>query len=413
MPSLLYKRFALLTALTLPLGLISCTKQATDQKSPPPAVSVITIDTQAVGEYAEFVARTEAYKTVDLRARVEGAITKRLFTEGQEIDEGQLLFEIDRENYEAAYQEAEANLKSAQAEKLRTERDYKRGLELRPNGFISQSDLDTLASNSAKARAAVKGAEAAKKNAEVNLSYTRIHAPFAGEIGTVRYNIGNLVGPNSDPLATLIQDNPIYANIQVDESSYITHLQAFAERQGQGQAKITKQPPQSSVGITLILPNGTLHAYPGTINYAALEVNASTGTVNLRAEFPNPTGIVRPGLFTTMILEGKNKTDLPVIPQYAAQVGQQGKFVLTVDENNIVKSRNIQTGRRIGPLWVVTAGLKAGDRIVVEGLQKVRTGAEVTPIIKYLNFQTGALQQTPATSPSQGAIVAPQTPSDP
>lgn len=388
----------------LPWVFIACSDDVPQTKTPPPAVSVIEVGTQEVGEYGEFVARTEAFKTVDLRARVEGSITKRLFTEGSSVEKDQLLFEIDRENYEAAAQEADANLKSAQAEKRRTERDYQRGLELRPNGYISQSDLDTLASNSAKARASVKGAEAALKNAKANLSYTRIYAPFAGEIGTVRYNVGNLVGPNSDPLATLLKDDPIYANIQIDESTYITHLQEFSNEHGE--VRVHKQPPEDAVAITLILPNGTTHDHKGTINYAGIEVNASTGTVNLRAQFPNPRGIVRPGLYGTLILESQDKVTQPVIPQYAVQEGQQGKFVLIVDANNTVKSRSIQVGRRLGPLWVVTAGLKDGDKIIVEGLQKVRAGAPVIPVTKYLDSKTGSLHAQPTTAETPNATPA-------
>ena len=384
-----------LLAVASTLVLVACSDDAPQQKAPPPAVSVIEVGTQEVGEYGEFVARTEAVKTVDLRARVEGTITKRLFTEGQTVTKDQLLFEIDRDNYQAAYQEAEANLKSAEAEEVRTDKDYQRGLELRPKGFISQSDLDTLSTNAAKARAAVKGAKAALQNAEVNLGYTRIYAPFSGEIGTVRYNVGNLVGPSSEPLATLLQDDPIYANIQIDESSYITYLQEFSNEQGE--VRVHSQPPEEAITITLVLPNGTIHDHKGAINYAGIEVNASTGTVNLRAEFPNPSGIVRPGLYGTLIIESEDKINQPVIPQYAVQEGQQGKFVLVVDANNTVKSRSITTGRRLGPLWVVTAGLNSGDKIIVEGLQKVRSGTEVTPVVKYLDSKTGSLKEQPLT----------------
>jgi len=143
------------------------------------------------------------------------------------------------------------------------------------------------------------------------------------------------------------------------------------------------------------LPNGTTHEHKGTINYAGIEVNSSTGTVNLRAQFPNPTGIVRPGLYGTLIIESQDKVTQPVIPQYAVQEGQQGKFVLIVDANNTVKSRNVKVGRRLGPLWVVTAGLQAGDKIIVEGLQKVRAGAAVTAVLKYLDSKTGSLKAQP------------------
>lgn len=399
-----------LIALGLILVLSSCSKEAEQHQAPPPSVSVITIGTQEVGEYNESVARTEAIRTVDLKARVEGEITKRLFREGDTVEKDQLLFEIDRENYQAALAEAEANLSSARAEKIRTERDYKRGKELRPKGFISQSDLDTLASNASQARASEKAAEAALKNAQVNLSYTRIRAPFSGEISTVRYNVGTLVGPNSDPLATLLQDNPIYANFQIDESSYISYLQQRTK--GQTEGRIATQPPEDLLHITLILPNGTVHAYPGTINYAGIQVNATTGTVDVRAKFPNPSGIIRPGMYCTLQIESKTKTTQPIVPQYAVQEGQQGKFVLIVDDNNTIQTRNIQVGRNMGALWAVTAGLKPGDKIVVEGLQKVRTGTVVNPVMRYLDGKTGVLRDTPEspTAPTTAPATADSAP---
>lgn len=380
-------------ALGLTLLLNGCSKSAEPVETPPPSVSVITVGTQEVGEYTETVARIEAIKTVELRARVEGAITQWRFREGDQVREGQLLFEIDRQNYEAAYKEAQANLSSARAERQRTAQDYERGQELRPNGFISQSDLDTLASNAAKARAAVIAAEAAVQNAEANLSYTRIRAPFDGQISAVRYSVGNLVGPASEPLATLLQDDPIYANFQIDEASYISYLQQRIPMTADDRHSI--QPPEDLLTLTLILPNGTVHPHPGTINYAGIQVNATTGTVDIRAIFPNPTGLVRPGMYCTLHIETKNKTTQPILPQYAVQEGQQGKFVLVVDDDNTIRSRNIQVGRSIGPLWAVSSGLEAGDQLVVEGLQKVRSGITVNPVQRYLNPVTGALQDTP------------------
>ncbi|NIB39356.1 efflux RND transporter periplasmic adaptor subunit [Pseudomaricurvus alkylphenolicus] len=391
MPSPLRSFASLSTALVSLLLLNACTSEAPPQAPPPPAVSVIEVGSQEVGEYWEAVARTEAYKSVDLKARVEGVITKRLFIEGQDIDKDQLLFEIDRANYEAKLEEAEANLKSAQAERKRTARDYERGKDLRPKGYISQSDLDTLASNAAKASASEKAAEAALHNAQVNLDYTHIRAPFEGTIGTVRYNVGNLVGPNSDPLATLIQDNPIYANFQIDEKSYITYIQEFIKEYGD------TTPPQDLTSITLMLPNGTSHTHKGRINYAGIEVNPTTGSVELRAEFPNPDRIVRPGLYATLVIESTESARLPVIPQYAVQQGQQGRFVLVVDDSNRVKSRAIQVGRRIESLWVVTSGLKEGDRLIVDGLQKVRSGVIVQPVMKQLDPKTGTLKASAET----------------
>lgn len=387
------KLVALGLASLLILLLGGCSKSTEPEVAPLPSVSVITVGTQKVGAYSETVARIEAVKTVQLKARVEGAITQWRFREGDSVIEGQLLFEIDRQNYEAAYKEAQANLSSAKTERQRTAQDYERGQELRPNGFISQSDLDTLASNAAKARSAVIAAEAAVQNAEANLSYTRIRAPFDGQISAVRYSVGNLVGPASEPLATLLQDDPIYANFQIDESSYTSFLQNRLPMTADDRHTI--QPPEDLLTLTLILPNGTVHPYPGSINYAGIEVNATTGTVDVRAIFPNPTGLVRPGMYCLLHIESKSKTTQPILPQYAVQEGQQGKFVLVVDDDNTIRTRNIKVGRNIGPLWAVSAGLEAGDRLVVEGLQKVRSGTKVNPVVRYLNPVTGALQDTP------------------
>ncbi len=381
-------------SLLIALALTACSDKAPEVQTPPPSVSVIEVGTQDVGRHSEYVARTEAFRTVELRARVEGTITQRLFREGDTVAEGQLLFEIDRENYLAAYEQAKANLSSAQVERQRTERDYKRGQELRPNGFISQSDLDTLASNSAKAQAAEKAAEAALQNAEVNLSYTRIKAPFTGRISTVNYNVGNLVGPGSNPLATLLQDDPIYVSFQMDEGTYTTYLQASSKQTGGEPVP----PADGTLVLSLILPNGTVHDQPGRFNYAGISINSTTGTVNLRAEFANPRGIVRPGLYATLVIESTDKLNLPVVPQYAVQEGQQGKFVLIVDAENRVRARNINVGRTLGALWAVTEGLQKGDRIIVEGLQKVRTGIVVNPLLKRLDTQTGTLHSDPATS---------------
>lgn len=370
-----------------------CSDNTEQHTPPPPAVSVIEVKTQEVGNIDEYVARTEAFRSVALRARVEGTITKRLFTEGEVVEKGQLLFEIDRESYEAAFRQADANLFSAITERERTKRDYERGLELRPNGFISQSDLDTLASNARKAESAVVASEATVQNAKVNLEHTRIRAPFSGRISAVRYSVGNLVGPNSDPLATLLQDDPIYANMQVDESSYITRLQAFIDREHP--ETLPSRPKDNQFNMTLVLPNGTRHKYPGTITYADIEANPTTGTIMLRAEFPNPSGIVRPGLYGTLLVEENQKSMVPVVPQYAVQQDQQGYFVLVVDEKNTVRANHVELGRTIGPMWVVESGLEEGRLVIVEGLQKVRTGAEVTPVVKLLDTQTGALSAPP------------------
>ena len=351
------------------------------QQMPAPAVSVIDVTTQPVGQYQEFVARTEAVKTVDLRARVEGFLTKRNFIEGQTVKEGQLLFEIDPLPYKAALKKAEADLASAKAERTKAEKDLIRSKDLFQKGHISQADLDAQTSNQARAAAAVQAADAGLETAKLNLGYTRIYAPFSGQVGRAVFSVGNLVGPGSGSLATLTTVDPTYVTFQVDERAMINHLQ----RSG-GQ--------RSDAGLydmTLRLPNGTTYGERGKFNFADTQVDQTTGTLTLRAVFPNPNGLIVPGLYVTLIVESHDKENLPVIPQSAVQENQSGRFVLIVNNENQVETRQVEMGRRMGPLWAVRSGLNAGEQIIVEGLQKVRPGVDVQPNLVTVDPETGGI----------------------
>lgn len=366
--------------------LVGCGDTSEDHKPPAPAVSVIKVGTSPVGDYREFVARTQAFKEVELRARVEGTLQERNFKEGQSVEAEQPLFKIDPTAFRADVKKASADLNSAQAGARRADRDLARGEELAPQGHISQSDLDKLTSNADQADAQVKGAQAALKQANLNLEYTDILAPFAGQIGKAYFSEGNLVGPSSGPLATLVDIDPIYVNFQIDEDVYVTYLQS----------KVSDAAPESvseQVSISLRLPNDTVHSQPGRLNFTDTQVDQTTGTINLRAEFANPDGVVLPGLYVTLMMEATDKQKLALIPQVAVQENQQGKFVLVVDTKNTVKPQPVDTGRRIGAMWVVNKGLKGGEQIIVEGLQKVRPGIEVAPTLKTIDLTTGALSE--------------------
>lgn len=354
--------------------------QQQQQTMPPAAVSVFKVQSEPVGSYQEFVARTEAKDTVDLRARVEGFLIERDFHEGQTVAKGQLLFEIDPRPYEAALKRAEADLASSEAELVRSRRDLNRTGDLFKKGHVSQSDMDTQVSNEARAGAAVQSAKASLETAQLNLGYTKIYASFKGQVGKAAYSVGNLVGPTSEPLATLTSVDPMYVNFQVDERQLVTHLQTN-----------TQGSVNENFKFTLRLPNGREYNQQGSLNFADTSVDESTGTLTLRAEFPNPNGILFPGLFVNLVVEGQNKQQIPVIPQSAVQENQSGRFVLVVTPENQVKSRQITTGRRIGPMWAVTDGLEDGENIIVEGLQKVHPGASVTPVAVSVDPQTGAI----------------------
>ena len=364
------------------LVLSGCSEPAPQQKdAPAPAVSVYQVKTNEIGDYREFVARTEAYQQADLRARVEGELVKRNFTEGTIVEQGQLLLEIDPSEYKAKGSELEASLQSARAAAQRAKKDLDRGKEISKDGFISQADLDKLSTNFDQLTASVASSKAALEQAKISLSYTQIYAPFDGLVGKVNYDVGNIVGPSSGSLAELTNVNPIFVNFQVEEADYINFKQAHAG------SDLTDVP----FDITLRLPNDSIHKHRGKLNFADVKTDQSTGTVELRAEFENPDNVIMPGLFVTLIVESQDKQALVLIPQMAVQENQQGKFVLVVGEDNTAQQRFVDLGRRIEAMWVVKGGLEQGEKVIIEGLQKVRPGVAVKAVEKTINPITGAL----------------------
>ncbi|WP_339898885.1 efflux RND transporter periplasmic adaptor subunit [uncultured Gilvimarinus sp.] len=370
------------------LFMVGCSDNSEQLAStPPPAVAVYEVRSKPVGTYREFVARTEASKKVDLKARVEGELMARHFVEGALVNAGQLLFEIDDAPYLAALQSAEAELERATSEVDRTEKELARGIQLAPDGYLSQQDLDKLKAAASQAKSALKAAESSLEKNRINLSYTRVTAPFAGLVGKARYNVGEIVGPSSEPLANLSASDPIFVNFQLEESAYISYLQ---RRQGGSNAEL-----ESPVDIALRLPNGELYDAPGKLTFADTKIDPTMGAVNLRAEFDNSEGLIVPGLYVTVLAEGREKQTLPVIPQAAVQSGQDGYSVLVVGRDNKVAQRIIQLGRRLGPMWAVLGGLEAGEQIIIDGLQKVRAGITVVPTLREVDPVTGAITDGP------------------
>jgi membrane fusion protein (multidrug efflux system) len=352
--------------LLLLIPMAGCGDEAvpTSSEAPPPAVVVVAATAQDVAASVEFVGRTEAYREVDLRARVQGFLDERAFEEGETVEEGDLLFVIDPAEYRADLQAAEAEVERAEATYQTAVNELERARTLVERGNISQSEVDKRAADAGRAEADIKAAKAALERAQLDLGYTEIRAPFGGRIGRGTYDVGNLVGPESGVLASVVALDPIHVTFPVSEREYLSY---------------EKQENKPEILPRIILADGSTFEHDGTIDFIDNRVDPMTGTLQVRATFPNPTGLLLPGQYVGVVLTADTPDRKTVVPQAAVQENQAGFFVLVVDADNRVETRTIQTGQRVGTGWVVEQGLEPGEIVIVEGLQKVRPGGEVTP----------------------------------
>jgi membrane fusion protein, multidrug efflux system len=335
---------------------------------PLPAVSVVTVRSEDVARIDEFIGRIEAIQQVDVRARVQGFLEKVAFTEGQDVKADDPLFEIEPDQYEAALQQVKAQQASAEAGLRNAQLTLERRQELYDRAAGTRADLDQAIADRDSAAATVESAKAAVRAAELNLSYTRIASPIAGRIGRTGFTRGNVVGPDSGALARVVQLDPIRVVFSVSERDFISVVQ-----QGQGTAL-----DRIKAGFlpTLRLANGTIYAEQGRIDFAGNEVDQATGTLPVRASFANPTRVLLPGGTVWVRVRPAETRRMPLVPVQAVQENRQGKFVLVVADSR-VEQRPIKATLQVGQNWAVEDGLRAGETVIVEGLQKVRAGAQV------------------------------------
>jgi len=350
---------------------------------PPPAVTVAPVVAKDVAPSMEFIGRTQAIQSVELRARVEGFLEQVAFQEGQDVKAGQLLYQIEKAPYEAAVQSAEAQLAGAQANLRQAESNYRRQAELRRSDFQSQAVLDQALAQRDSAAATVQADEAALKMAQLNLSYTTITSPIDGRIGKTAYTKGNLVGPTSNALATVVQLDPIRVVFSVADRDVITEKQ----KSGQSQEQINQR-----FLPTLRLSNGSEYPQKGEIEFVDNQVDPATGTVPIWARFPNPQKLLLPGQFATVVVRPEQSERRPVVPLTAVQEDKNGKFVLVVGGDDKAEERRIKASRQVGQDWIVDEGLSEGETVIVDGLQKVRPGQPVKPV-------QAAAQGSPPPSP--------------
>lgn len=360
--------------LTPLLFLPSCSKKAAPMEMPPAHVSVLPAETETVRITRELPGRIDAVRVAEVRARVSGILLEKTFQEGADVNAGDVLFKIDPAPLEAARDNASAALARADANLRQTEAQLERYRSLVESNAVSKQDFDNAEAAVKVAAAELKAAEAALKKAELDLGYATVTAPISGRAGKARVTEGALVGQGEATLLAVIQQlDPIYFDF-TQSSSDMLHLRRAMSAGEISQVDINREK------AVLLLDDGSEYPLPGKILFSEASVDESTGMVSLRAEFPNPDRLLLPGMFARIRVVQAVRENVVTVPQRAVTRQQGGMgSVLVVDENNVAQARLIQTDNAFGDKWVVTSGLKAGERVVIEGLLKARPGAPVVP----------------------------------
>lgn len=359
----------LLLAVCLALPLLAGCKEDKQAAAPPPkpAVGVRPVATRTVNQSFDFVGHVAATDKVEVRARVEGFIEDVAFREGQYVLAGDLLYRIEKVNFQAAVDQAKANLASAEADVTNAQLQYQRQFELARNRDAPQSVVDQDKANLDGDRAKVLQTQAALTEAQVTLGYTEIRSPIEGRIGRTALTVGNLVNPASGVLATVVSQDPMYVLFPISVRD-LDVIRASRQRTGGDLSKTV---------ICLRLPDGSDYPETGLWNLTDPQVNQQTDTLVVRAIIPNHNGLLVDGQFVTVSIEEREGKSELVVPQSAVQLDQSGNYVLVVDDQHKVVQRAIKTGTNQGTDVVVTAGLKEGEKVIVDGVQKVRPGQVV------------------------------------
>ncbi|WP_267224049.1 efflux RND transporter periplasmic adaptor subunit [Dyella silvae] len=361
------------------LGLLSLAacgkgKEQGPPQMPPPEVGVVKAQAQSVPLTKDLVGRVSAFRSADVRARVSGVLVKRVYQEGTDVKQGQVLFEIDPAVYQAAVNSSQANLASAQATYVNYHKTAERFRQLRPQNYVSQSDLDAAEANERSSAAAVKQAQAAVESARINLGYTRVVAPIAGRAGQQQVTEGAIVGAsnadtgsNSTLLTTVDQLDPLYVNFTVSSAD----LDRLRSAQSAGSVSLSEQ-DQTTVKITL--PDGSKYDQGGKLDFSGATVDPTTGAVNLRALLPNPAHRLLPGTYVTLTANLGERHNVFLIPQQGISRDVSGAFALVVGQDGNVARKGVTADNFNSGNWVVTDGLTAGDQVIVSGLQTVQPG---------------------------------------
>lgn len=367
------KLMLLLFPLLFVLFLMGCEK--TKPMPQIPEVSVIKIETEEILLTTELPGRTTPFKIAEIRPQVSGIILKRYFTEGSNVKAGEVLYLIDPAQYKAAYDNAKAALSRVEANLQSVKARYERYQELIKVNAISKQEFDDVKSQYEQTLSEIEALKAHVRNAQINLGYTKITAPISGRIGKSNVTEGALVTAYQAQELTRIQQlDPIY----VDIPQSTKEIRELERRLEEGRLKYAGKEQNK---VKLILEDGTAYPIEGTLQFKDVSVDTTTGSVILRAIFPNPKGVLLPGMFVRAVIrEGINKKAI-LVPQQAVFRDTKGNpFVYIVDNENKVQIRPIQVDRAIGDRWLVSEGLQSGEQVIIEGVQRIMPGAQVKPV---------------------------------
>lgn len=346
----------------------------TGAATPPPAqVTVVTLAREDVALTAELPGRTVAPRTAQVRPQISGIIEARLFEEGGEVQQGQQLYQIDAARYNAALITAEANLRRAQAGLASRQAQFQRIQDLLKQKAVSQQQFDEAKAAFEETQAEVAVAEAAVTTAKIEMQYTQVSAPIAGRIGISNVTEGALVSAQqAQIMATIHQLDPIYVDLAQSAGAMLELRRQLLD----GRLALS-----ADAQVELTLEDGSVYEHLGSLRTAEMSVDESTGTVALRAEFPNPDHLLLPGMFVRARVQEAVRENALLVPQRGVTRDRQGQATaLVVNDQNQVEQRTLQTERAVGDRWLVGTGLETGDRVIVEGLQKVAPGAQVNAV---------------------------------
>jgi membrane fusion protein (multidrug efflux system) len=357
---------SLLPALLAGLLLLGCAKEEKAQPQPP-IVEVVEVTQKDVTVYGEWVGTLDGSVNATIRAQVSGYLIKQNYKEGDVVKKDQVLFEIDPRSYQAAVEEAKAQLAQTEARWQTAKANLARIRPLAEQSAVSKKDLDDAIGTEESTRASVMSAKAALDKAQLNVEWTKVTSLIDGITGIAKAQIGNLVGPGSiEELTTVSTVNPIKCYVSLSEQEYMQAME--------------KRPKQAGkVPLELILSDGSTYPYKGEVAFADRQVDVRTGTIRVATIFPNPQNLLRPGMFSRIRAEMGIKKAALVIPQRAVTEVQGRYMVAVLNPENKVSIKSVKVGQRFGQLWVIDEGLQAGEKVVAEGTQKVREGMVVSP----------------------------------